>query len=382
MTLLFYIIIDIVAVILLFLAEKYSHRAGNNNSMQCLNPKWSLYKLSVTQYFAFCSFLVLFLTAALRDGVGRDYSGYAQAFIRVNNGTMSSIDQTWLSTGYILLCRVVGFIDKDSHILMFAVVSAFTLFFLYKAIMKFGDTWTFSLYLFLCFCLYYQTFNQMRQMMALTIGLFALVYLKQNKKLKYALCILLAASIHASAIVLLILLVVGKWKWSFKNICIYLMGAVIAYVGFNAILWVISYTGYGQIYLNWTKYNTSFEETTFINLAIRIMLLLVCGYFAKETIQRVPHAVYLYNAAIICTILQLLSLKLDMIGRVTTYFYVPYIFLIPEVIKTVEYKFTRSSRGIVVAAAIVLFALYHFVYYFSGSGAVGSGYDVYKSLVF
>lgn len=377
MTLVFYIIIDLCAIMLMRAASKYAPCAG----YPC-HPRMH-FSRSIARYklFAFLSLMVLFLVAALRDHVGRDYTGYLNAFIRVNNGTLTQADENWLSPAYRLLCLIVGLFGKENYILMFAVTSAITLFFLYKAICLNSPDWTLSLFLFIAFCLYYQTFNQMRQMLALGITTYAITYLRKGEWIKYILWTLAASMFHTSAIVMLALVVVSKWKISAKTLFVYALGTVLVFLFFNPLLHLLSYTNYGRTYLGWAKYNTSYEISSFLNLGVRIIMLVGCMFFKKKVLERSPSSSLLYHSAIICTIFQLITLRSYLFGRVTTYFFAAYIFLIPEVVCVCKRMFKQRDRKWVTFAVYAVFTAYHFVYYFSGSGAIGSGYDAYKSLL-
>ena len=96
----------------------------------------------------------------------------------------------------------------------------------------------------------------------------------------------------------------------------------------------------------------------------------------KETVTRANYTKYLYNAAWICTITQIFTLQSYVFGRVTTYFFVPYIILLPEVLKTYEKIFGKYGLFAKILF-FISFAIYHYVYYMLG-GATGSGYDEYN----
>lgn len=378
MTFVFYVFIDVIALLFMYMASKYgrNHEVGKCKT----SSRMTIYKY---QLFFFCSFLTLFLVSALRDNVGRDYIGYANAFLRVNNNTLTSSDENWLSIGFRFLSKIVGFFfGKENYIMMFAIISFVTIFFLYKAIYLLSDNWTLSLFILLSICLYYQSFNQLRQIMAVSIAVFGLYYLQRNELRKYILVILIATLIHTSAIVMLILAIVGKWEINKKNMLIYFGVTVALYVGFDIVIMILQYTNYGRTYLEWSLYNTSYESSSILLLMVRLVLMVGCLLFSKETIKRNPKTIVFYNAIIICTVVQLLTIKLYLFARVTWYFYIPYIFLIPEVLQTIHSKFTKRSRKIITLMVYLIFAVYHFVYYFGVSGAEASGYDVYKSLLF
>ena len=382
LTLMFYIFIDIIAVLFIALEMHFQKKRIINDKNDFSTNTFQTHSSKVFYPFAFLSFFVLFSVSALRDNVGMDYQIYLGAFLDVNNNTLTETQKNWLSPGYRLLCKIVGLFGAENYILMFAVTAFITLSLFYIAICKLSNNWTMSIYLLICFCLYYQTFNQVRQMLAISITFYALTYLKENQVKKYILAIIIAALMHTSAIVMLVLIIVRKWEMNKKIIFLYLSGGIIAYIGFDVIIYLLSFTNYGRTYLNWSKYNTSFELSSILNLIIRISFLIICLCYYKETVKRVPYTKILYNEVVICTILQLLTLKSYLFGRVTTYFFVPYIVLIPEVVITIKKSKNKLYQNLLTLAVYFLFAVYHCIYYFSPSGAYGSGYTEYHSLLF
>lgn len=383
MTLIFYLIIDALAIFFMAMAEnRLDRRQFYPEQLESSYASHNRLTLSRRKFYLGLSFTMLFLVVALRDGVGKDYAAYEAAYDHIARGVLTSTEKDWLSVGYRVLCKAISIVASSRAEIMFAVVGFLTLFFIYKSMYRMSAMWAMSLYIYICSCLYYQCFNQSRQMLALAITTFALQYLEKNDLRRYVIWVAIAALIHTSAIVMLVMYFVKNWKMNVRNIGVYVIVCIVSYIGFDRITHVLQYTNYGQTYLGWSRYNTSFEMSSILNLIIRLALLIACLFFSKETIKRAPYTQGLYNAAIICTILQVLTLRSYLFGRVTTYFFIGYIFLIPEVMITVKRHIAGRAKFYVEIAMILLWGAYHFVYYFSSSGAVGSGYEIYKSLIF
>jgi len=380
MTLALYLITDLIALLFMVVADKCC-TDDNRLFMQSYKRKKFniLVKLHISQIMFIISMLILFLVIACRYETGTDYKGYAEVYIRVNNNTLTQSDKDWLGIGFRFICIVIGILGKNNYILMFAVIAAITIYYFGKSIYRISPSWSLSLYLLICFCLYYQCFNQSRQMMAIAITTYSYRYIKENNIKKYFFYIIIATLLHTSAIVMLPLYFIRDWKISGKNIAIFTVLTLIVYFQFDKILWLLSFTSYGKIYLNSFRYNSSFQLSPILNLIIRFIFLAVCMIVSKEVIKEKPYTRGLYNAAIICTIIQVLTLKSYLFGRVTTYYFALYILLIPYVIKTMQKKM-KDGKGFLNLGVIIFFALYHFIYYFSSTGAVRSGYDVYKSI--
>ena len=69
-----------------------------------------------------------------------------------------------------------------------------------------------------------------------------------------------------------------------------------------------------------------------------------------------------------------LTIVVAIVARVSTYFYLSYIFLFPIILPYVARKFRLGYKSILNPIVQIGFFSYFIVYYFSTSGAVGSGY--------
>ena len=165
-TLLFYLIIEGTSLWFAYLARE-SQRKYSQKIEKGLSTNATVY-LSI-------SWLILFTTAAMRNYVGTDYGTYVASFSRICSGTLLDGEITWLKQSplFYLICVLCAKFG-GSYQLMFACVAFVTLYFIYAAIIRSSSDWVISIYLYLCFCLYFQSFNQIRQMAAVAISLYAL----------------------------------------------------------------------------------------------------------------------------------------------------------------------------------------------------------------
>lgn len=374
MTLLFYTVIDALAVILLYVQEKWYN--GRNYGFT-LNP----FFVKKSDIFRVLSFILLVCVIIFRDSVGNDYEAYALVYLDIVRENLSDMEIAWLSPGFIFICSLLGYIAPNNYYFMFGVFGFFSVYYLYKSISKMSVSSYQSLYLFVCFCLYYQLFNQFRQMLAVVIALYALSYLMEERKIYFSIYVIIASLFHPSAIVFFILLLAGKRQFNCMILFLYLMVAVLGYLFFdNVMLFFKEQSHYGAVYVGWTIYDVDYKASVIVNTFIRVFILLVCMLVYKTTTQRASYTKYLYNVAWICTVIQIFTLQSYLFGRVTTYFFVPYIILLPEVLKTYEIKLGKYG----ICARIfffICFAIYHYGYYLLG-GASGSGYDEYRLIDF
>lgn len=328
------------------------------------------------------SFIPLFLLLSLRDHVGTDYVEYANTFQSVANDSLTGANTFYRGTGFTIFEKLVSLFVGDNYYLFFAICAFISIYALFHAILKGSKDPVMSLYIYFCFCLYLGLMNQFRQGLAMTLVMVGISYLFENKRLQFIVFTLLASIMHPSAIVCLILLLLNEIPFSKRMISLYIIGCVVVLFGFPIVQKLLLYTSYGQTYLNWDLYNQSGVITTILNLIVRTCFLGAALWVKDEVTKNTPYARILYHMAFICLILQCGAVKLYILARLSTYFYISYIFLFPLMLPHIASKLNIEYRKLFKPLVLILFFLYFLIYYFSGSGATGGGYDIYKSILF
>ncbi len=374
-SLLLYLTIDFLAVLFMWTAEK---KASAGSACWVRQRRRKPLSLHPSKIFLVISFLSLFSILALRDHVGADYIRYIRLYNSIGTDSLIPAEKEWMmsSPGYWIGCRIL-YLFTHSHYIMFAAVGYFTLKYLYKAIWENSTSRAFSLYLLICFCLYYYCFTGIRQMLALAIVACSYRHLKEGNLKKFLLCILAASLFHLSAIVFLAVWPVRSLKIDVKSLSLYAVAGLFLFFFFDTFLLLLSHTRYVQVYTD-TEFARSYGLTTILNFFVRFVMFVFCVCFYKETMKRTPYAQPYFHAAGLCTVLQVCAIRFNVFGRITTYFYITYLFLLPEIFKTVEKHLTKNCRNFFKLFVMAFFALYHFVYYFSSAGAVGGNYLFYK----
>ncbi len=358
-TLIFYIFIFFISILNLHFSEKTTN-----------------YKLK--KFLIFMSLFPLWFINIFRANiVGTDHLAVGNQYSKiVLHQSMSGYNWFWLPLS--TFCKVIGFIFGPNYFWFYLVLGTLFVIYLYKFIINNCQNKVASLFLFIVFGLYLQSFNQTRQVLALVIILYSMKYLNGHNKFKYFFSILCASVFHESALIFLPLYFIKNINInSKKSKYMYLIATIIILFFNTIIIRIISFTKY-YIYFS-SQYNIEKVSSTIINLFVRILLLIFCIYnLDKEKIQKRDLYNFSYHMVIICTLLQLLAIKFYFFARITTYFYAFYIYLLPICINNFLKKFDPNKRTIFFILITLILFMYFFVYYFSSSGASGSGYEIYK----
>lgn len=153
--------------------------------------------LFTKKLLTFLAFLPLTVVASIRHEVGTDWPIYYHHFFSINEG--GKVFDEW---GYNLLNRIV-YQFTDNYAVMVAVVTTASCIFFYKAIFDQSENYAVSILFFVLTATYFTMINQQRQLLAMSIFLFAFRHIREKKFLPYLLLSLLAMAFHKSAVIMI-----------------------------------------------------------------------------------------------------------------------------------------------------------------------------------
>lgn len=251
------------------LAMLFAKYAMNTKSYPALKSSY--------RTLAFLSFLPLTLIAALRYKVGTDYDYvYIPFFHSINSG-----GEKFKEVGFNLINQIT-YLFTDEPYLMFAVVSILTLLFTFAAFYEQSVNVSVSIYIFVVGLFYFNSLNQIRQALAMAIAIYAMKYLWKREPLKYFLFILLATTMHVSALLYIPLYFAYGIKANVKAHLMLLGCAVVAQPVLKGVIqFVISKTPYAW-YLDSIFGMQGFSIISFAFVLITLLLLYFCQLAGKE----------------------------------------------------------------------------------------------------
>lgn len=156
------------------------------------------------------AYIILFVVSAIRFDVGNDFDRYVDDIKYIfqqssNSGKnlFQAFNEYDGEFSFLLISWAIGKVfSQDSYYLVFAIYSFVSLYFLYRALDKY-HCHSLGLVLYFFTESLFFTWDGIRQGAALSIILYAFVFIKDRQFLKYALCIAFATFFHTSAIILL-----------------------------------------------------------------------------------------------------------------------------------------------------------------------------------
>jgi len=154
--------------------------------------------------YLYISFIIIFLFCSLRFYVGNDYGGYVRIFEDAKFGRLSYIEP-----GFYFLNKFFTF-SKIGYLYVITASSFMTLLFLFKVMIR-NNILFYGIFFMFTTELLIMTNDQIRQGIAISIFLYAIRFIEEEKPFKYFLSIVFASTMfHFSAIILLPLYFISK----------------------------------------------------------------------------------------------------------------------------------------------------------------------------
>ena len=324
------------ALLFLCVLSAYLTKISTNSSKKILNV---------------FTFLLLFGIAALRSGVGSDFEDYVRIFENIDRFKFNQIEPIYF--GFNKLLNILGFQAQS----IFVVMGAIAAFFAVKASQKtkYPELFIFS-YVTL---IYLNSLNAMRQEIATTILLYALLLLIEGKTKTYILLVLFATGFHYVSILLLPFVFINKIKYDKKTVFLTaLLAFLFIRVGVIEILassGILSGTKY-VFYLNSELYNQS-TETGLGNIIILVakhFSLLIPFFIPKsrypEQLIKFRNATLILNSCLLLVLIA--SLDFYILHRLVSLFTIANIF---SLLLMVEAKIRSRQIWVFVTILLMLF---------------------------
>lgn len=150
------------------------------------------------------SFLVYFIPAAVRYGIGQDYFyTYAPTFRWIANGDINLETHSLIrynEWGFTVLNKAIAFFTSDYQWL-FVITALISLVLVYKSIKKDSVSIPFSVLMLVLGSYYLASYNFIRQCIAIAIFAYSLKYVEERKSVQYFICAALATTMHTISII-------------------------------------------------------------------------------------------------------------------------------------------------------------------------------------
>lgn len=338
--------------------------------------------------FVILSFTQLFVLMAFRTGIGFDYEMYVTGFNNMNSTGFSSLVYKDWETGFIVLTKLIGMtgLNADWYILILSLIAIVpAALFIYKhSVMPWVST-----LLYVNLFLFFMSMNFLRQMIALSLLMLAWHFMKNNKFLFFAAIILFASLFHQTVLIMIPVYVLVKVKPGIKELLLY---------GYLLLWFYLASTN--LIELITTIFHEEYSDSIFIKQGVSLIYAILPLFITvvsfllvkTETINITNENKYLINLSFIGSIMMLTMAKHSIIERLSYYFLIFTILLVPVIFqslraKGIRYQFAsgrtinltseKTRTALAITFLLLTFAL-SFVHFYFGLGENAHGAANYQ----
>ncbi|MCC2251535.1 EpsG family protein [Virgibacillus sp. AGTR] len=302
--------------------------------------------------FVFASLVSLVVISGLRSNIG-DTFFYKYSY-ELNNFTWDTvIAQKDIGFG-LLQMLLKNFISEYPQILIFTtalITNVFIIFVLYH----YSRMLELSLYVYITGGLFLVSMNGIRQVLAAAIAFTAIKYVTEGSFIKYALIICLASLFHQSALILLPIYFLVRFKaWSKATLVLITVSLVIVvgFEQFSALLFsALEDTQYGHY--------KGFEEggSNILRVAVGAVPLFIAFLGRNKLRELTPNSDYIVNMSLLGFIFMLISTQNWIFARISIYFELYQLILISWIVKLFREK---DQKFIYFGILICYFAYYYY----------------------
>jgi transmembrane protein EpsG len=300
------------------------------------------------KFLFFIVIAIMVLVSGLRKNIG-DTFFYMHSYA-INHFSWEGFKAEF---GFNLLQMLLQQVSYDPQLLVF-IVALITNVLLLLVLYKYARLFELSIYVYITSGLFLVSMNGIRQFLAAAIAFAATKYIFSNNWIKYIVVILLAATIHQSALILIpIYFIVRRKAWTYQTY-ILLSVAVILVIGFSqfseALFTVIKDTKYSE-YKDYELHGANYLRVVVTAVPI------VFAYFGREKLRKIfPDSDYVVNMSLINLVFMLISTQQWIFARFSIYFGLYNLILIPWVVEL----FVSKEQKLIYYAILVCYFIFYF----------------------
>lgn len=307
------------------------------------------YHVRVKNILIVLSFIPLLIVSGLRYQVGTDY----QSYINIFNQILNTGSTTRTEVGYIILNKLVQiFSENPQSIIIITSLISYSL--VYKTVYDLSPSVAFSLYTFITAALLFPSYNLIRQFIAVAISLYAFRFIyRDNKKIvMYILFIILAASFHKTALIMIPIGIASLIRFRLKHYIMMVLVLVVMFIFRDDVLeFIVSivYPGYiGSRYLARVIINQ-------LQIAHSILSVIFIIVYRKTLFKSGKSSIVLINFTVFRAMMAILMAWVPMLWRMLIYLDIIAIVTIPIIIGC---EGNYKTRRLYYAMFIVLSSIY------------------------
>ncbi|NWQ39178.1 EpsG family protein [Bacillus sp. EB106-08-02-XG196] len=309
-----------------------------------------LVSIKPNKLLAFGTIISFILVSGLRNNIG-DTFFYMHTY-KINDFNWELI-KSQDDIGFGVLQMILQRYSADPQILIFTT-AMITNVLIIIGLYKYSRLFELSIYVYVTGGLFLVTMNGIRQCLATAILFTATKYLIEGNWFRYLLVVIFASLFHQSALILIPIYFLVRYKAWTKATMILLLGSAIIVLGFNQFSTIlfsaIEDSQYG-VYSQFSEGGANFIRV------IVFAIPLVIAFFGREKLREIyPDSDVIVNMAIIGLSFMIISMGNWIFARFNIYFELYQIILLSWIVKV----FREKDQRLVYYAILLCYFAYYF----------------------
>ncbi len=298
--------------------------------------------------------LVLWFLAGLRDvSVGIDTGTYYNAFYYEMPSEFGDV----LENNRPLLFWVISYLiryELNSYNFLLFITSAVGILLISRLIIKYSSMPYLSFLIYTTCGFYALSLHLVKQYIAMGIVAYSFDYIYKKNLKMFSVVIFIATLFHASAILFFPAYFLAYLRVAPKNILAYLIGGVVSYFcGLTILIYlaeiVFPYKTEYITVLNTMDASGVGQGMIFVYFSLAMLLVV----FKDKLLETKTKNIILINFTFMAAVIQVASIHFAMASRVTYYYSMFLILLIPEILQSIKKLYLRYFVHVILIILVI-----------------------------
>lgn len=302
--------------------------------------------------------LLLLLISSLRSvRFTPDTSGYVFRYLTLSFNRLSElwtnvITNTGKDPFFYFFAKIINMITGANYRIWLATIAGLFCFAVLKLIYNYSNEPFISYVALISLGYFYFSLTGLRQTMALSFVILSYKYLRERKLLPFVVLVIIGSLFHSSALIFLIAYPLANKKLGLKKIISVIIAMILANLFSDNII------NFLDVILKQERFDNFFSNPDTLNLSgfiIQLIILLFCLYLKNNVLNSDVANLSLYNLLYLGLVFQSFSVVIAEFFRISMYFSVFGIVLIPNTILSIKDSRNRAIVYILVLCALIAY---------------------------
>lgn len=316
--------------------------------------------------------VILLFPYVIRYNVGTDFSAYHAFYEWHQELTLQEIMEK-RDFGYYLLEKIDGKLSNNNWYFHCTVIALLTYFPVLYYYVRYSNNLLYSMMIYILFMLYFSSYNAIRQTLASSFVIIAIMMLFEKKYAKSVIALFIAYSFHSTVLLIIPLfmlcLVDYRRKWSNAIKLTLLASAFVLRSIWERVINMLYSIGQDKLANDYADVDLSGEKGTHILrvavYAVPVILVFAFGKRIFENIEiiyandkkMIRHTNFLFNASQMALIFMMVGQMNWIFARFAAYFSI----FIPVLFSYIYSSVKKQYRSLFCILSIVLFFVYMYL---------------------